>query len=293
MSEQLAICTVAIIAVTSFFSLLGFRDPVFRDRYIFSVHDVLVEKQYRRLLTSSLLHADWSHLLLNMVSLYLFGRHIEEFLGIGSLLLIYSIAVLGGSLLSLWIHRNHEYRALGASGGVCGVIFGYILLFPDSGIYVFPLPVPIPSWLYAAMFLIGSFLALKRQADNIGHDAHLGGALLGLWTTAILEPTIVREHTQLFLTISILFLLAFVYLLKNPMFLSDSSWLTTRFQRSAKPSRIPPSRSEELELDAVLEKISKTGIQSLTSEEKSLLTSVSKKYKRRSEVKKPASNLII
>src|SRR5437773_9079836 len=119
-----------------------------------------------------------------MLSLYLFGRYVEFSFGAGHFLLIYFGAIIGGNVLSLYVHRHHEYHAYGASGGVCGIIFSYIFLFPGSGISVFPLPVSVPAWLYAILYFVGSIWALKRQTDNISHDAHLGGAIIGLWTTA-------------------------------------------------------------------------------------------------------------
>src|ERR1051325_1889471 len=95
--ESLATATVAIIVLTSICSVIGFRHSAFRERHLFSVREILAEKQYHRLFTSAFLHADWNHLLLNMLSLFLFGRDIELLLGIKEFLLIYLIAVLGGS----------------------------------------------------------------------------------------------------------------------------------------------------------------------------------------------------
>ena len=293
MSESLAPCTVAIIVLTSICSLLGFRDPAFRERHLFSVREILAGKQYHRLFTSALLHADWNHLLLNMVSLFLFGRGIEWLLGVRQFLLIYLVAVLGGGALSLWIHRHHEYQAYGASGGVCGLIFSYIFLFPGGSIVVFPLPVPVPAWLYAILFLVGSILALKRQADNIGHDAHLGGAVIGLWTTAVLNPEVIRLHPKLFLAISTLSVVFFVYLVKNPLFLPLSSILPAWPQREGKPRKPPSSRDDALELDAVLEKISRSGMDSLSRAEKSLLNSAAEKYRHRPDSKGGSSKLNI
>jgi membrane associated rhomboid family serine protease len=293
MSEPFATCTVAIIVLTSCFSLIGFRDFSFREKYLFSATEILAGKQYYRAITSALLHADWQHLLLNMVSLYLFGRHIELFLGPGRFLLIYFAAIVGGSALSLIIHRHHEYRAYGASGGVCGMIFSYIFLFPGGSIVSFQLPVPMPSWLFAILFFVGSFLALRRQDDNIGHDAHLGGAIIGLWTSAALEPWMVRQQPKLFVTISVLSVLLFWYLARNPLFLPLTQFLPAWAQRQAKSGPGLRSRSETLELDGLLEKISKSGIDSLSPEEKAALNSISEKYRRRSESKKPESDLII
>src|SRR5258708_14045119 len=128
-----------------------------------------------------------------MISLYLFGRYIELLVGVPKFLAIYLGAILGGSLLSLWIHRHHEYRAYGASGGVCGIIFAYIFLFPGGGVGMFPFPYEIPGWLYAIAFVLGSFYGMKAQRDNIGHDAHLGGAIIGLVIAAAFNPWIIRH----------------------------------------------------------------------------------------------------
>jgi hypothetical protein len=226
-----------------------------------------------------------------MLSLYLFGRAIEFSLGAGRFLLIYFAAILGGSLLSLWIHRHHDYRAYGASGGVCGMIFSYILLFPGSSIMMFL--VFIPAWLYAILFLVGSFFALKRQRDSVGHDAHLGGAIIGLWTTAALEPWIVLLQPKMFTTISVLSVLLFLYVLKNPLFLPISGFLPDWAGAASKRDPVPKYKREAAELDAVLEKVSQSGVESLTAEEQAVLRSASEKYRRRADSQKPRSGLSI
>src|SRR5262245_31613918 len=109
--EPFAICTIAIIVVTCIYSVLGFRDPAFRDKYLFSVSEVLAEKEYHRVFTSAFLHGDFNHLLMNMFTLFIFGRHVEAFMGIPRFLMIYLAAILGGSALALLIHRHHEYKA--------------------------------------------------------------------------------------------------------------------------------------------------------------------------------------
>jgi membrane associated rhomboid family serine protease len=296
MDEPIPNCIAAIIVLTSICSVIGFQNPAFRDKYLFWVRPVLAGKQYYRLFTSALLHADWNHLLLNMVSLYLVGRHVEFVLGSGRFLLIYLAAILGGSLLSLWVHRHHEYQAYGASGGVCGIVFSSVLLFPDGTMTTFPLPISIPTWLYAILFIVGSFAAFRRQTDNVGHDAHLGGAIIGLWTTAALVPVIVRLHPELFVAISALAIGLFVYLVKNPFhspfpgFAPRWRWPRWPQFRRERPV-IPRHRREARDLDAALEKISRSGIHSLTDEEKALLNSASGKYQRRAESKKPDSGL--
>src|SRR4051812_24803295 len=131
------VLTFVLIAVTCVFSYQGFKSWQFTQKYIFHPEAILAGKEYHRVLTSAFLHADWRHLIFNMVSLYLFGSRLESYLGKASFLLIYFGSIVGGSLLSLYVHRHHEYSAYGASGGVAGVIFATILLHPGGSIMSF------------------------------------------------------------------------------------------------------------------------------------------------------------
>src|ERR1700730_6748380 len=114
MYEPMASCTVWLILATGLVSYLGFRSPAVEEQYIFNPERILAGKQYYRLVTPAFLHADWRHLIFNMLSLYFFGPGIEMLLGRGQFILIYFSAVVGGNLLSLYVHRHHEYRAYGA-----------------------------------------------------------------------------------------------------------------------------------------------------------------------------------
>jgi len=93
---------------------------------------------------------------------------------------IFLAGILGGSLLSVFLHRNEHYRALGASGGVCGVVFAPVFLLPGGSLMLFLTPIPIPAHLDALAFPLVSFVAFRRQADHMGHDAHLGRTIIGL-----------------------------------------------------------------------------------------------------------------
>lgn len=290
MHDPAYICTIILIVVTTFCSFMGFRDPAFTEKFIFAPTEILACKQYYRLFTSAFLHADLNHLLMNMVTLYLFGRTMEVSVGSPEFLLIYFAAVVGGSLLSLWLHRNHEYRAYGASGGVCGVVFSSIALHP-TGTILAHMFFPIPAWAYGIIFLIGSYIALRRGSDNIGHDAHIGGAVIGLWTTGALQTWAVRQNLGWFLLLSGVSVVLFIYFLKNPMLLP----LSFKVKRPNRQKRraVPQSRSELREVDAILDKISRDGFESLTQEDKALLDRVSAKYQTRAKSEKPNSDLII
>ena len=287
----LAWANLFLIVVTCIFSAFGFKSESFERRYIFSPRLILGAKDYYRLFTSAFLHADGRHLLFNMISLYLFGSNIEMFLGAPQFLIIYFASVLGGSLLSLWLHKHHEYEAYGASGGVCGVIFAHIIMFPDSGVGAFFIPIYIPGWAYAIGFLLISFFALKAKVDNVGHDAHLGGAIIGLLAMAALHPTVVIESPKLFAVLLILSSGLFLYLAKNPMFLPLSSF-TPQFVRGGRKKKAAGG-DKRREVDRVLEKISAKGLHSLSDAERQLLAQMSDTLKNREVSSGRESDLVI
>jgi membrane associated rhomboid family serine protease len=291
MDGQMAIVTLLLIAVTCAVSYAGFLKPSVVNKYIFNPESILAGKEFYRLVTSAFLHADGRHLFFNMLTLFLFGSRVELVFGPATLLLIYFGAVLGGSLLSLWVHRHHLYFAYGASGGTCGVLFAYILLFPGAAIYAY-VPIPIPGWIYAIGYLLLSFYGLKENRGNIGHDAHLGGAIIGFLIAAGLYRDTVRSNARIFLAVLGISIALLIYLWLNPMFLSMSAFLGSKPFRW-KSAAMPKHRRETLQVDAILEKISQRGVESLTEEEKTVLDQVSGKYRRRADSKKPDSGLAI
>ena len=268
------IATILIIMATGVVSVLAFKNRELRDKLIFSPPAILARKEYHRVVTSAFLHADWQHLFFNMISLGLFGQTMEPAIGIARFVLIYSASFIGGSLLSLYLHRNHEYFSLGASGGVCGIVFSSIFLFPGESIGALFLPFGIPGWLYAILFLGSEFYSGRRQQTNIGHDAHLGGAIIGLLTTTVLFPEVVRWSPRLYATVIVLTLGMFVYFWKNPLNLPPADWFGRSSAPRDKPRKPGPTT---VEVDAVLEKVSREGIQSLTKGEREILEKASRK----------------
>jgi membrane associated rhomboid family serine protease len=292
MNEPAAWCSLLLIAATCVASYAGFRSREVEEKYIFRPENILAGREYYRLVTSAFLHSGWSHLLWNMVGLYVFGRMLEWSLGRVDLLVIYFGAVVGGSLLSLYVHRHHEYQAYGASGGVCGIIFAYLLLFPGAGIRLY-LAVPIPGWLYAIGFMVGSFFAMKQAKDNIGHDAHLGGAIVGLLVAAALHPEAARDNWKIFLLVLVPAVLLLAYLWFNPLFLPLLAFSGRLLKPGPRSSKLPAHKQEDMEVDALLAKIAQDGLDSLTAEERAFLERVSAGYRRRAESKRPDSGLAI
>jgi hypothetical protein len=143
-----------------------------------------------------------------------------------------------------------------------------------------PLPISIPSWLYAIAFILLSFFGMQRQAGNIGHDAHLGGAIIGLLITTALHPAIVPRSPLLYLAVMGLAAGLFAYLWINPLFLAETN-LIDRWQssRSRKVPRTTEPREavSSQEMDRLLDKISQSGMHSLTPRERKRLEDLSRR----------------
>lgn len=206
------IVPILIIALTAITSIKGFSDGAFFDRYKFNVGAILGNsKQWDRMLTSATLHADYMHLIFNMLTLYFFSDIIILVFGVWKYLLIYLLAILGGGLLSLWMHRKeYYYSAIGASGGVVGVLFAAIAVDPTVGIYIFLIPIAIPGWIFGIAYLAYSVYGMRSQLGNVGHDAHLGGAAIGLFLAIIFEPVLLEINMK-YILIMIVPLLALTY----------------------------------------------------------------------------------
>ncbi len=178
-----------ILTVTVAASILGFTNKEVYRANVFSIESITRDRQFYRLFTSNFFHADVIHLLFNMTSFYFFAGPVEKTFGTQTLGIIYFGSALGGDIIALILQRrNPLYSAVGASGAVCGIIFASIFLVPGGSVIVFPLPIPIPAWLYAIIFILASLYGIRAQIDNIGHEFHLGGAIIGTAITGMLYP---------------------------------------------------------------------------------------------------------
>lgn len=184
---------IIIIALTAITSIMAFGDRNLHNNLIFNVSAILKGKQWYRLITSAFLHGDSLHLIFNMMTLYFFSGTIVHVFGNAQFLIIYFAAILGGGLLSLLVHRRDMYySALGASGGVVGILFAAIALNPHTNIYIFFIPIGIKGWIFGLLYLAYSIYGMKSSSDNIGHEAHLGGAAVGLLLTIALMPQVLQ-----------------------------------------------------------------------------------------------------
>jgi len=185
--------TLVLIAITVLVSWQAWQRPRLLDRLILWPPAIDRQRQYDRLVTHGFIHADWQHLLFNMITLFFFGRFAEQLVTrmIGPLgfVLFYLSAIVIAILPSYLRHRQDaRYRSLGASGAVSAVLFAFILFNPWGLIFVFFLPVP--AILYGVFYVGYSFWMDRQGNDNINHSAHLSGAIYGVLFMLLMEPRI-------------------------------------------------------------------------------------------------------
>lgn len=200
-----------IIIVNVLFSIKGFKDQIFFEKFKFQIAPIRKGESIR-ILSSGFLHVDQSHLFFNMFTLYIFADSVIDHVGIVKFLIIYFGSLLGGSLLALSFHKNEPYySAVGASGAVMGVVYSAIMLNPGMNLYMFFIPIAIPAYIFGVGYLLYSIFGMKKNWGNIGHSAHLGGAIGGFVLTLALYPQVFYENQMMVIILAVPIALMFIF----------------------------------------------------------------------------------
>lgn len=180
--------TLIIIIITCIISVSAFSNEKVINDLIFYPPAINNQKQWYRFITCGLIHADFMHLAFNMYSLWMFGGPVEEAfktifgdMGIAYYILLY-ISSLVACLLPTYSKNidNYYYRSLGASGAVSAIVFCYIFIAPADKLSLIILPIPLPAFLFGAIYLGVSAYLSKKGTSNVNHSAHLWGAIYGI-----------------------------------------------------------------------------------------------------------------
>lgn len=272
------IVTLIIIIINIVISYKGFTDILFFEKYEFRIDRILYNKEYIRLISSGFLHLNWVHLIFNMVSLFFFAPTLEAIMGIPFFLTIYFTALIGGNICALFLRRNHtDYSTVGASGAVSGVIFAVIALFPDLRMGMMFLPIAMPAWIYGLLYIIYTIYSIKERRDNIGHEAHFGGALAGMFAALLLYPSALVNN-YIYIILLTIPCIVFLYIaVKLPHVLIFNTFFFKKKQNYTVEDKYNESRvNKQQEIDRILEKISDKGMGSLTAKERQYLEDASK-----------------
>jgi len=196
--------TYIIIAITCLVSVAAFNNRELFGKLKFNPYSIKSNNEWYRFFTYGFIHADWIHLLVNMMVLYSFGRIVEaELVQYFHEKTSYYYVLLYVSSLMISVVASYQkqkdniyYNAVGASGAVSAVLFSSILLYPKGSIMFIFLPIPIPSPIFGILYLIYSAVMAKKAKDNIGHDAHFWGAVFGITYTLLAKPLIAKNFAE-------------------------------------------------------------------------------------------------
>lgn len=267
--------TLLLIVINVIVSYKGFKDTAFFYRYSFSPDKVLVMKDYKVLVTAGFLHVGWLHLFFNMFSLFAFSQALEPFMGSIKYLVIYFASLICGNLFVMVVNRYvAHHTVVGASGAVSGLIFASIALFPGLNISLFILPA-IPAWLFGLIFVAYSIWGIRSGKDNIAHEGHLAGAVAGLIIACIMFPDALIENYVTVLLILVPSVVFIFFVMRNPTAMLVGKPFA-RKQQNTHAATIDhrynmDKKKQQEEIDRILEKIHRKGMNSLTQKEKDIL----------------------
>ena len=183
---------ILLIIINIYFSYRGFNNINFFNKYKFNPK-FIKKGEAIRYVSSGFLHVDTTHLIVNMFTFYFFADSVIYRVGEVSFLIIYFVSLVFGNVLTYRLNRNNpNYNAVGASGAVMGIVYASILLNPSMTLFL--IVIPMPGYLFGIGYLFYSIYSMKQRNDNIGHEAHLGGAIAGFFTTILISPSVIFNN---------------------------------------------------------------------------------------------------
>lgn len=216
-------------------------------------------------LTYMFMHGSFDHLFFNMFSLWMFGSALENYWGSKRFLFYYLVCGIGAGLLNMLVPGAHV--SVGASGAVYALLLAFGMMWPNNYIYLYFL-VPIRTkWFIIGMIVIELFEGIFRSTDGIAHFAHLGGMLIGF-----LIILYWKRHGGMTGDFSIK---NWFNSLKNRKKYTRYEEVYDKVPRSDEEYNYQKAQKER-DIDAILDKVAKSGYESLSKEEKDLLFKNSK-----------------
>jgi membrane associated rhomboid family serine protease len=247
------------------------------ERYLALSHEGLRHGYVWQLFTFQFLHGGLWHLAFNLIGIYFFGRFVEDRLGRTRFLKLYFLSgTCGGVLQALlsWPFPHHFGMSLvGASAGVYGLITVFALLDPEGVILLFFFLPMRAKYFVAIAAAIALFYILVPAGTSIAHAAHLGGILGGLaflrWKSFVEAFMPVRRLTRSRLRA------------RELMRVPANGLASWRRSRKEPATDVSATDFISREVDPILDKISKQGIQSLTPREREILEAARAKMEKR------------
>ncbi|QEC51733.1 membrane associated rhomboid family serine protease [Anseongella ginsenosidimutans] len=200
MQEVLQAAPVAVIIfiftlITSFYGL--YVNQNLNHQFMLHPYSFVRKERLYTIITSGLIHADFGHLLFNMLTFFFFAFRLEAMIGSWEFALLYIGGLILSDIPTIIKHRNNSgYASLGASGAISAVLFSYILFDPTTKLFLFFIPIGIPAYIFGPLYLVYCVYASRNQHDRVNHDAHFYGALTGILFTVLLTPGIIPHFVN-------------------------------------------------------------------------------------------------
>ena len=194
--------TIIIVIITSVVSISAFSNKTLFDRLLFNPYQVYHRKEWYRIITHGALHANWAHLIINMLVLFSFGKTIEtsfQFMAHRTWMssptlwyvVFYLASLIVSSLTTLYKHKDNVwYNSVGASGAVSAVLFCSIFFYPNMTLLFMGI-LPIKAYIFGPLYLLYTWYSARQANDNINHDAHLLGAVFGFCFPMIIDVKLI------------------------------------------------------------------------------------------------------
>jgi membrane associated rhomboid family serine protease len=186
---MLTYAVMALNAAISFWAFSAFQKGRDYYKFLFVPSMAARGRNLEGFFLSQFSHADLGHLAFNMLTLFFFGPIVERHLGLHFLTIYFAAGALANLIVFLIRRGDPDYKVLGASGAVTGILFAAIVLEPGMSISLLLLPIPVPAPLFAVLYIaLSTFLMSRGDVANVSHEAHVGGAATGLLLGAWLSP---------------------------------------------------------------------------------------------------------
>ncbi len=234
---------VGILAVTGFFFLVQIVAPGLANSLVLNPRTVFSELKLYQLVTYLFLHGGFFHLFINLFVLFMFGRELEIRWGTGKFLFYYFFCGIGSGVLT---GLFSQYPVVGASGAIYGLLLAYGVLFPNRYILIW-FVLPIKAKYLVVIFAVMEFFAsMRNTGDGISHISHLGGMVFGAILLAIWHFGKTSHHKK----------------------------------RSAILHDLTGGPMSPANIDRILDKVMRDGVESLTPDEKEILIRAGKFYEK-------------
>lgn len=182
-----------VINVVVFLATYAFRGLGIDLNDLLGLHFMLApDFHFYQLFTYMFAHGGWSHIFFNMFALWMFGCIVERTWGPRKFLFYYIACGVGAGLFQelaqfaqfymLAADYLNLWTTVGASGAIYGILLAFGMLYPEERMFIFPLPVPIKAkWFVVGYAAVEMFMALSTPGDGVAHLAHLGGMVIGFF----------------------------------------------------------------------------------------------------------------